>query len=75
MLNPIRFASARWRACRLHRAAAANRDIVYLLMPYPESADARDRCADVAATLEQTAGQLLEEATGHTHRPGGGAAA
>lgn len=49
----------RLRAHKLRRSAAANRDIVYLLMPYPELANARDRLADVAAQQEETADALL----------------
>lgn len=50
-----------WRrvqARRLRRTAAANRDVVYLLMPYPELADVRDRLADVSAIQEDTAAVL-----------------
>lgn len=66
MLNPARVVRAGWRAHRLRREAAANRDIVYLLMPYPELADTRDRLADVSATQEHAADRLVAEA----HRAG-----
>lgn len=57
-MNPLRAVAARHRARRLLAAAAANREIVYLLMPYPSRADLRDRLADVSATQEQAAGRL-----------------
>lgn len=61
MTNPLRRLANRWTARRLERDAAAKREIVHLLMPYPTLQDARDQLADVVAIQEARARLLRDD--------------